>query len=154
MTRSKAVAARLQASKMPYDINEAGDTLFTCPMAWSVLEKVNELISALNVKPIMQATYLSLHPDCEADTFFEGRSLWDKILQAARTDVFIRLYMMLKHSNVYKHLWTHNEEWHCSNCANGLLHPCTLRGKEQLSKRQRVTSQTAASFILSVKQSQ
>jgi hypothetical protein len=94
---------------MPYDINEAGDTLFTCPIAWSVLEKVNELISALNVKPIMQAMYLSLHPDCEADTFFEGSSLWDKILQAARRDVFIRLCMMLKHSNVYKQLWTHNE---------------------------------------------
>jgi hypothetical protein len=100
MTRSKAVAVRLQASKMPYDINEAGNTLFTCPMAWSVLEKVNELISALTVEPIMQATYLSLHPDCQADTFFKGRSLWDKILKAAKTDVFIRLYMMLNHSDV------------------------------------------------------
>jgi hypothetical protein len=87
---------------MSYDINEAGDTLFTCPMAWGVLEKVNELIRALNVEPIIQATYLSLHPDCNTETFFEGRSLWDKILQAARTDVFTRLYMMLKHSDVYK----------------------------------------------------
>jgi hypothetical protein len=94
MTRNKAVATGLQASKMPYDINENGDTLFTCPIAWSVIEKVNELISVLNVEPVMQATYLSLHPDCDAETFFEGRSLWEKILEAARTDVFVRLYMM------------------------------------------------------------
>jgi hypothetical protein len=124
MTRNKAVATQLQLSKMPYNINENGDTLFTCPIAWSVIEKVNELISALNAEPDMQATYLALHPDCNAETFFMGRSLWDKILQASRTDVFVRLYMMLKHSNVYKHLWIHNEGWLCSNCANGFLHPC------------------------------
>jgi predicted membrane chloride channel (bestrophin family) len=89
---------------MPYDINEAGDIVLTCPMAWSVLEKVNELKSALNVEPIMQATYLALHPDCESDTFFEGRTLWDKILQASREIEFIRLYMLIKHSNSYMYL--------------------------------------------------
>jgi hypothetical protein len=77
---SKAIVVRLQASNMPYDINEAGDIIFTCLISYSVLEKVNELKSALNVKPIMQGTYLALHPDCESYTFFGGRTLWDKIL--------------------------------------------------------------------------
>jgi hypothetical protein len=57
-TRNKAAAVQLQASKMVYDINEYGDTLFTCPSAWSVTEKINELISALIIEPVMQETYL------------------------------------------------------------------------------------------------
>jgi hypothetical protein len=74
---------------MPYDINENGDTLFTCPITWSVTRKVNKLFSALGVEPVMQATYLALNPDCDAETFFMGRSLWDKILVAAKTDVSV-----------------------------------------------------------------
>jgi hypothetical protein len=118
MTRNKAAATQLQASKMPYDIIENGDTLFTCPIAWSVTRKANELISALNVLPVMLATYLALYPDCESETFVMGRSLWDKFLVATRTDVFVRFYMMLKHCREYKHLWSHNEGWICSHCAN------------------------------------
>jgi hypothetical protein len=109
MTRNKAVATRLQTSKMPYNINENGDTLFKRPIAWSVTSKVNKLISALDVEPVMQATYLALNLDCDPETFFMGRSMWDKILRAERTDVFVRFYMMLKHCKEYKHLWTHNE---------------------------------------------
>jgi hypothetical protein len=111
---------------MPYDINEAGDVVFTCPISYSVLEIVNEFKSALNVKPIMQATYLALHPEV-SDTFFEGRTLWDKILQASKLTVFIRLYMMLKHSNSVMHLWKYDKEWHCFN---GTLH--TWREEEEL----------------------
>jgi hypothetical protein len=116
---------------MPYNINENGDTLSTCPIAWSVTRKVNKFISALDVEPVMQATYLALNPDCDPETFFMGRSLWDKILRAARTDVFVRFYMMLKHCEEYKHLWTHNEGWICSNCANGFIHPWLMENEGQ-----------------------
>jgi hypothetical protein len=116
---------------MPYNINENGDTLSTCPIAWSVTRKVNKFISALDVEPVMQATYLALNPDCDPETFFMGRSLWDKILRAARTDVFVRFYMMLKHYEEYKHLWTHNEGWICSNCANGFIHPWLMENEGQ-----------------------
>jgi hypothetical protein len=59
---------------MPYDINEAGDMVFTCPILCGVLEILNEFKSALNVEPIMQATYLALHPEV-SDRFFKGRTL-------------------------------------------------------------------------------
>jgi hypothetical protein len=99
---------------MPYDINEAGDVVFTCPISYSVLKIVNEFKSALNVEPTMQATYLALHPEVY-DTFFEGRTLWDKILQASKQTVFLRLYMMIKHNRSFMHLWKYDEEWHCLN---------------------------------------
>jgi hypothetical protein len=108
---------------MIYDINENGDTLFTCPIAWSVTEKINKLISALIVDPVMQETYLYSNQDCDPETFFLGRSLWDKILVAAKTDAFTRFNMMLKHAKEYEHLWICNHGWICSHCANGFLHP-------------------------------
>jgi hypothetical protein len=131
MTRNKAAATQLQASKIPYDINENGDTLFTCPRAWSVTRKINKLISVLYVEPVMQATYLALNPDCDPETFFMGRSLWEKMLVSARTDVFVRFYMMLKHCEEYKHLWTHNKGWICSPCANGFTHPWLMENGGQ-----------------------
>jgi hypothetical protein len=114
---------QLQASKMVYDINEYGNTLFTCPSALSVTEKINKLISTLIVEPVMQETYWYLNQDCNPETFFLGRSLWDKILAAAKTDVYTRFYMMLKHAEEYTHLWIQNDGWIFSHCANGILHP-------------------------------
>jgi hypothetical protein len=64
-----------------------------------------------------------LNHDCDPETFFLGRSLWEKILEAAKTDVYTRIYMMLKHAEEYKHLWIQNDGWICSHCANGFLHP-------------------------------
>jgi hypothetical protein len=110
---------------MPYDINEAGDMVFICPISYSVLEIVNKFTSALNVEPTMQATYLALHP-VVSDTFFEGRTLWDKILQASKETVFIRLYMLIKHNKSFMHMWKYDEEWHC---LNGILH--TWREEEE-----------------------
>jgi hypothetical protein len=71
----------------------------------------------------MQETYLYLNQDCDPDKFFLRRSLWDKILEEAKTDAFTRFYIMLKHAEEYEHLWICNDWWICSYCANGFLHP-------------------------------
>jgi hypothetical protein len=109
---------RLQAGKMPHYINEAGYLVFTYPLSYSALEIVEEFKKALNEEPLIQAMYLALHPEV-SDTFFAGKSLLDKILQASTLDVFIRLYMMIKHKRSLMHLWKYDKEWHCFN---GTLH--------------------------------
>jgi hypothetical protein len=88
-----------------------------------VTEKIKELISALIAEPVMQETYLYLNQDLDPETFFLGRSLWEKILVAAKTDIYTRFYMMLKHADEYKHLWIQNDKWIFFHCANGFLHP-------------------------------
>jgi hypothetical protein len=75
---------------MVCDINEHGDTLCTCPNAYSATEKINKLISAWIAEPVMQETYLYLNHDLNPETFFLRRSLWEKILAAAKTDVYVR----------------------------------------------------------------
>jgi hypothetical protein len=99
---------------MPHDIDEAGDVVFTYPLSNSALEIVEKFKKALNEEPILQATYLALHPEV-CDTFFEGKTLWEKILQASKLTVFIRLYHMLKLNRSLRPLWKHEEEWHCFN---------------------------------------
>jgi hypothetical protein len=105
---------RLQANKMPHYTNEARYIVFTYPLSYSALEIVKEFKKALNEEPLMQATYLALNPEV-SDTFFAGKSLWDKILQASNLDQFIRLYMMIKHRRGLMHLWKYDEEWHSFN---------------------------------------
>jgi hypothetical protein len=58
---------------MPHDIDEAGDVVFIYPLSYSALEIVEEFKKALNEEPLMQATYLALHPEV-SDTFFGGTS--------------------------------------------------------------------------------
>jgi hypothetical protein len=65
----------------------------------------------------MQVIYLTLHP--LPDTFFEGKTLWDKIIEASKLTVFIQLYMMIRHNRILKPLWKHDEDWHCFK---GILH--------------------------------
>jgi hypothetical protein len=119
---------RLQASNMRHDIDEAEDVVFTYPHSYSALEIVEEFKKALNEESLMQATYLALHPEVSA-TFFEGKTLWDKILQASKLTVFIRLYIMLKHNSSLRPLWKHDEEWHCFN---GTLHTCREEDEQWL----------------------
>jgi hypothetical protein len=79
-----------------HHINEFGFVVFTYPNANSALETVTDFRKVLNDEPIMQAIYRTLHPVPSA--FFEGKQLWDKVIEASKLTVFIQFYMMIKHN--------------------------------------------------------
>jgi hypothetical protein len=110
-----------------HHINEFGFVVFTYPLANSALETVTDFRKALNDEPLMQAIYRALHPLPSA--FFEGKQLWDKIIEASKLAEFIEFYMMIKHKRTLSPLWKHDESWHCFN---GILHSWTAEDDQWL----------------------
>jgi hypothetical protein len=110
-----------------HHLNEFGFVVFRYPLTNSAIETVTDFRRALNDELLMQAIYQVIH--LVPSAFFEGKQLWDKIIEESKLTVFIHFYIMIKHKRTLSPLWRHDYSWHCFN---GILHSWTEEDNQWL----------------------
>jgi hypothetical protein len=103
-----------------YRLDENGFMVFTYPGGNSVLDTVNNFKQALIDEQDLRAVYRILFK--VPSTFFEGKGLWNKIINASRLPEFEEFYRKIKHDKALSPLWEYDCDWHCFI---GILHYTT-----------------------------
>jgi hypothetical protein len=100
----------LQASKM-HRLDENGYLVFTYPNTNSAIDTVKDFRQALKEEQHLQDIFRNLFQVPSA--FFEGKGLWENIIEASQLPAFMEFYDKIKHDRTLGPLWRHDYSWHC-----------------------------------------
>jgi hypothetical protein len=87
-------------------LDENGFMVFTYPGTNSVIDKVKDFKQALNDEQDLRAIYGIFFQVLSA--FFEGKGLWDNIVNASKLLEFQELYKTIKHDMTLGPLWEYD----------------------------------------------